>query len=113
VQTAERFDDVLTRPAVQMIGVGQDRSVAHCRHFFGFHSLDGTAGAHRHECGRLHRTMRRLQPAAPGPAQGIPGEDPEITRQDLLIYFLLRLHPIPSAYRTAAESDGGRKNRLG
>ena len=65
---AERGDDLLTGPECEVVRVRQHHRRAGLTKVVGCDPLDGRLRADRHENGRLHRAVRRLQaPQARGP----------------------------------------------
>ena len=67
MEPASLFHDLVTRPQIQMIGVGQNDLSPHLLHLFRAHGFHSCLGTHRHEHRRLNISVWRMDHAAAGP----------------------------------------------
>ena len=78
MQPARLGQHVQSRPQVQVISVAQNNMrVDHLSEHILGHSLDRPLGAHRHEDGRLDRTVTGYKGASAGARMGIGSGDGE------------------------------------
>ena len=79
VQAAQLGDQLVAGPQGEVIGVAEDDAAPASRELLGRQPLDGGLGADGHEDRRLDDAVRRVQPAPPGGAVGVPGVESEWT----------------------------------
>src|SRR5260370_900091 len=70
-------DQVIAGPQVQMIRVAEQDLGAERLEIAVRDPFDGALGAHRHECWRLHVTVRRRHPPTPRAPVGVRHVEPE------------------------------------
>jgi hypothetical protein len=81
VQPAELPHQLVGRPQVQVVGVGEDHLRPERAKLRGVERLHRGEGAHGHERGRLHRAVRRGEGAGPRAAEGVRDRERERQRQ--------------------------------
>src|SRR6185437_1992632 len=65
VQAAQLADEIMPRPQIKVIGVGQDDLSAQGLELALGHGLDRGPGADGHEAGGLDRAVRQVEASAP------------------------------------------------